>query len=256
MCITPSGHASLRSIVERKLATNFKLEDNSDNDLFGEPLPDLEIHGNVAIIPVVGPITQHASLLERTCGVTGVSHIRSMISQATSTSGVDTLLFSFNSPGGTVTGVPELANEIAELGKKYKTIGYTDSLAASAAMWLFAATDERYAAPTADLLSVGVYSYVLDTSKIYENAGVKVELFTSGDLKGIGIEGIKLSDEQKKHLQEEVDKIGVMFRAFVKERIPSINDSQMRGQTLMAQELVESGVVHGLNNTISDIFGN
>jgi ClpP class serine protease len=254
LCITTTGHAALRSVVERKLASGYKIEDG-DTDIFGEPIPGLEIYGNVAVIPVAGPITQHASLMERTCGVTGVSSIRGMISQAKQTAGVDTMLFNFNSPGGTVTGVPELANEIVELGKTYKTIGYTDSLAASAGFWLYSATNERYAAPTADLLSVGVYSYILDTSKIYEDAGAKIELFTSGDLKGIGIEGTKMSDAQKQHMQEEVDKIGVMFRSFVKERIPGIEDKHMRGQCLMASELKEVGVVDGYANTLEEIFG-
>jgi ClpP class serine protease len=202
MAITPNGHAALRSIVEKKLTTNFKLEEGKD--FFGESLPQLEVYDNIAVIPVIGPITQHASLMEKTCGVVGVSQIREMIDQATTTAGVDTIVFNFNSPGGTVTGVPELANDIVELGKKYKTVGYTDSLAASAAFWLFAATDERYAAPTADLLSVGVYSYILNMSEYYKKEGVSVELFTSGDLKGMGIPGTTLTEKQREHMQEEV----------------------------------------------------
>lgn len=255
LLITEVGHAALRQVVEKKLGGNFKMED-MDTDIFGEPLPSLEIHGNVAVIPVVGPITMHASLLERTCGVTGVSQIRSMISAATSNSQVDTLLFNFNSPGGSVTGVPELANEIVELGKKYKTIAYTDSLAASAAFWLFAACNERYASQTADLLSVGVYSYILDTSEMYKKAGVNVDKFTSGDLKGIGIEGTSLSDAQKKYMQEEVDKIGVLFRSFIKERIPGIGEDNMRGQCRMAYEILDTGAINNIANTVQDIFNN
>lgn len=257
MCITAAGHAALRSIVEKKLNGNFKSEDkDGDTDLFGEPLPALEIRGNVAYIPVIGPITQHASMIEKVCGISSVSQIRSWMNVAMATPGVDTLLFEFNSPGGTVTGVPELAQYIVEAGKKFKTIAYTDSLAASAGFWLFASANERYAAPTAELLSVGVYSYIEDVSEMYKNAGVSVDVFTSGDLKGIGIPGLKLTDVQKAYMNDEVVKIGTMFRGFIKSRLPAIKDEMMRGQTQMAFELLESGVVHGTADTIEDILHN
>jgi ClpP class serine protease len=257
MLITAKSHAALRAIVESKLAGETlkqRLED-SETDIFGDPLPKLQINGNVAVVPVYGPIVKKAGMLEKVCGICGTNQIMADINTALSTTDVDTIAFDVNSPGGTVTGVPELAEYIRdEVSSRVRTIAYTDDLAASAAFYIAVACKEFYAAPTADILSVGVYNYYLDVSKAYEKLGVEVKLFTDGALKGMGIPGTKLTKEQEAFLDAEVKKIGTMFRGFVKGQRPSIPDEMLQGQCLMAYEVEKVGGIDGLANNLADIF--
>lgn len=86
--------------------------------------------------------------------------------------------------------------------------------------------------------------------------GVTPHLFKDGRLKGMGIEGMPLTDDQKAYLQDEVMKISKLFKGFVKEKRPSISDEQMQGQTLMAYEVVGSlvdGTVSGIEDIVAGV---
>ncbi len=258
MLITQKGHAALRAVVESKLAGEMittKIEDNG-TDLFGEPLPKMQIANGIAIIPVCGPIVKKASLLEKVCGVCDVESIRADIKTALSTADLQTIVFNIASPGGTVTGIPELANYIVSIGAQVNTVAYIGELGASAAWWIASACKEIYAAESADILSIGVYNYVLDYSEAYKNEGVKVDAFVSGDLKAIGLPGLSMTDAQRKYMQDDVDKIGVMFRSFVKQQRPMIPDDMMRGQCLMGYEVYAVGGIDGTADDISALFAN
>lgn len=66
--------------------------------------------------------------------------------------------------------------------------------------------------------------------------------------------GVPLTDKQKAFLQADVDKIGVMFRSFVKGQRPSIPDEMLQGQTMFGYEVEAVGGIDGLANSISDVL--
>jgi signal peptide peptidase SppA len=209
----------------------------------------------LATIPIIGLVGHRIGMLEKTCGVVDVRDIRNNVKAALDNPLVETIVFDVNSPGGTVTGVPELASYIAEAAKKKKCVAFTDTLMASAAYYLMAGVDEIIATPSADIGSVGVYQALLDVSQLYEDMGVKVELFKDGEYKAMGIEGIPLTDKQRELLQSEVNKISVMFKGFVKQ-YRKVSDETLQGQTFMGFDAAKNGLVDGIINDSDELFVN
>lgn len=114
--------------------------------------------GNVGVIRIEGPITPRASWLTQASGLTSVDGVSSDLDAMAVDPSIAKVLFVFDSPGGAVTGVSELAAQIRDFPKP--TAGYVFGMAASAAYWLASATDRLVAADTADVGSIGVVCWV------------------------------------------------------------------------------------------------
>jgi len=236
----------------------------ADGDMWDEfdeynypPLPEMQVIevAGLAIIPVVGMITKGLSVFEqRYYGCADVDRIRQMVTAAANNPVIKRVLFVFASGGGYITGVEELAEEIAALTAKKKTYGYTDSVSCSASYELMAQCGEIYAAPSALVGSIGTFCTFTDYSKMADQIGIKVYIFASGKYKGMGTPGTSLTDEQQAFLQGRIDKEGEKFRAAVRAVRPQVTDETMQGQWLSGQEALDSGLVDGLVPTLEALL--
>jgi ClpP class serine protease len=95
------------------------------------------------------------------------------------------------------------------------SIGYADTVAASAAYALISICDEVIANPSADVGSIGCVVALLDTSKAYEQAGLKRIFITSGENKVPFAEDGSFKEEFLDEIQESVDKLNAEFAAHV-----------------------------------------
>jgi signal peptide peptidase SppA len=236
--ITPQMHASIRKLVESKLAGIEMPWDVQEQEQ--EPYT---VEGGVAVIPVEGVILRKASALERMCGACGVEQVESALMAAAGDSAVRGVFLDVDSPGGTVGGVPELGELVASIGKP--VMAYTGGQMCSAAYWLAAGAGEIVASQSAEVGSIGVYLPWEDWSRYYENAGVKVEVIRNdgADLKGMGYPGTALTESQRAELQKGVDQIADMFHAHVTSHRGAVNPDTMRGQAFLATEAVTRNLV-------------
>jgi protease-4 len=242
--ITAEAHAAIRTVFERAMSSGLldsRLEESSLLDLFPKRRPlTIDDATGIASIHVMGPLGKNLSKIEQSCGATGFEQIRADYAKALEKSARGILL-DFDSPGGTITGTPELANLIAS--KPLPTVAYTEDMMASAAYYLASGADVIVASPSASVGSIGVYIPWMDTSAAYERAGYKPDpiVNTGGDLKAIGFGG-KLSDAQRAHLQEEVDEDFDNFQAHIRQH-RDVPDSAMRGQVMSGRKALESNLV-------------
>jgi signal peptide peptidase SppA len=212
-------------------------------ELFGEA-PKPEIVSGVGIIPISGILGHRLMPIEKMLGAADVEDIGRTTEQFARDPLVHTLLFDIDSPGGTVTGIPELAELIASQSKP--TAAFTSSMAASAAYWLGSRADRFFATPSASVGSVGVYLPLVDSSGAFAHAGLRMEVVKAGRLKAIGVPGTSLTDEQRSHLQERVDQIHAQFKASVREKRRYVRDEAMQGQTFYGAEALEKNLVSDL----------
>lgn len=208
-----------------------------------ELMPDMK--DGVAVIPVDGIIGKRVSALEKSSGVVDCDDLMAMLDWAEKDEMVKGVVMDFHTPGGTVTGTPEVAKAIDRLTKSKPVIGYTDDQCCSAGYWLMSQCDAIYAAESASVGSVGVYMPFLDQSRAAEMAGLKMEVIKAGKLKGIGIPGTSLSDEQRAYLQARVDKIHSMFKKAVTSK-RQVDDEAMQGQDFMGIEAQHNGMVDSI----------
>ena len=249
--IRPETHATIGRIVQAHLSGDahsggLALESFAEQ----EAAPIRRDVDGVAVISIDGVIGKRVGQLEKSSGVTNVDEVAQVFAEAHADDKIRGILLDINSPGGSVTGTPELAGAIRESQKP--TVAYTDMQAASAAYWIASQAHHLVAAPTATVGSIGVYMAILDQSRAAEMQGVKVDVIKSGRLKGAGIPGTSLSDEQRAHFQAQSDFIHAGFRHAVRAgRKREIADELMEGQSYYAQQVVREGLVDRLG-TIQD----
>lgn len=259
MCITPNYHKILCSVVQRHIENPMQkmaVDDLFDSEDEQDDSAPYDLMEGVRVIPVHGPIGYRVSSLEKLCGVADIRDISDNLDAALNDENVETIVLDINSPGGEITGLPELSAKIVAAGKVKNTVGFTDVMACSAAQWIMASCNETYSTPSAELGSIGVYCALYDVSEAYKQEGIKTELFTSGDLKAIGMDGVSLTDKQREHLQAEIDRLGDKFRSFMKSRIPNIQDEDMQGQGIAGEIMANKGYINGSVSSIYDIFSN
>jgi signal peptide peptidase SppA len=218
--------------------------------LFGVA-PKPYVQNGVGVIPVVGVIGgPRLSPLEKMMGAVDVADLGEAIDAFAANPEVEKVAFQISSPGGTVTGVEELANKIRGLGKP--TLAYTDSEMASAAYWIGSAADRVVSSPSATVGSIGVYIAIPDYSAAAEMAGIKMVVLKSGKFKGAGIEGTSLNPDQIENLQASVDTIHGEFKDAVLMKRKMVKAEAMEGQTFSGKQAAAQGLVTGLADSFSE----
>lgn len=198
--------------------------------------------GSVAKIDVAGVIGKGVGGLERMSGVTDVDDISQAVDKAVSDETIQGILLAVNSPGGGITGVPELGSVVAGANAVKPVVAFTDQIMASAAYWIAAGASEIVASQSASSGSVGVYMAWLDSSRALELEGYKMELIKRGRFKAMGLEGTSLTDEQRAHLDASVAMVYGWFVAHVRDNRNVVPDA-LEGQSFYGEEAVAAGIV-------------
>lgn len=169
--------------------------------------------GAIAVIPVYGVIAHRT--FEASSGMTSTEGIGAMLSRAMADPEVGTIVLDIASPGGTVSGVPELASQIYRARSSKRIVAVANSQAASAAYWLGSQASEFVAIPSGSVGSIGVFSLHEDWSKWLEKEGVSITPIQAGARKLEGAPWAPLDAEAKSHFQASVDDAYRQFTAAV-----------------------------------------
>lgn len=129
--------------------------------------------GTTSVIGVTGTIMPTDSPLLRFIGGTSIDQIRAGLRTALADGGTERIVLNVDSPGGSVTGVSELADEIFASRTRKPIIAYVPGMAASAAYWLASATQRIVTADTGLLGSIGVASIAYDDRALLDRVGVR-----------------------------------------------------------------------------------
>jgi len=218
--------------------------------LFGEVPKAYIAEDGTGVIPIAGVIGKSLSPLEKMTGAVDVSDIADTIDEYCMNPQVTRIAFQVSSPGGTVTGVEELANKVRNIAKP--TMSYTDTEMASAAYWVAAAADKVVASPSSTVGSVGVYMVVADYSEAAKAEGIKMIVIKAGQHKAIGVPGAEVTDAHQAHLQEGVDEIHADFKAAVLKTRKMVKAEDMEGQVFSGKQAAQRGLVTGLADSFNE----
>ena len=219
------------------------------SQLFGVAPKPYVVDG-IGVIPVVGVIGKGLSPLEKMMGAVDVNEVSEALDAFASDPAVEKVALQISSPGGTVTGVEELANKVRNLEKP--TLAYTDSEMASAAYWIASAADRVVSSRSASVGSIGVYMAIPDYSEAAKMQGIKMVVIKSGKFKGAGIEGTSLDEDQMGNLQEGVDTIHAEFKEAVNMKRKMVKAEAMEGQVFSGKQAAAQGLVTGLADSFND----
>jgi signal peptide peptidase SppA len=168
--------------------------------------------GRLARVPIFGAITHRDTLWSLLFGGgPTVERLTQTLRDLGNDPSISTVMLEIDSPGGTVSGMPELAAEVRALAEKRHVVALANSLTASAAYWLASQADEIVATPEALVGSIGVFTMHEDYSQMMESMGVKTTYISAGKYKTEANPDQPLSAEAQAHLQSIVDDVYGLF---------------------------------------------
>lgn len=214
-----------------------------DEEIEGCSAIEQEQKGSTLILKLSGIVEQKGEDFISTEKISSI--IRSL-------SGISRIIFSIDSPGGSVDGIQDLTGTIKSTRMQgIEFIAIANPLCCSAAYWLACACDKVFlSSSTSRIGSVGVVIMHEDLSKKDEAEGKFVTEIVAGKYKRIDSEHKSLPDDGKILLQGQVDYIYSLFvdeiainRSIPVEKVISeIGD----GRIFIGQQAVVNGIADGI----------
>lgn len=203
--------------------------------------------GGTAVIDIRGTMMKRASSMT---GGASMIAVRRSIRAAVNDPEVGSILLRMDTPGGTVAGTMDLANDVSSAANKKPLFAFVEDLTASAGAWVASQATKIFANnATARYGSIGTYVVIQDVSGAAEKLGVKVHVIRAGEFKGAGVPGTKITDEQLAEWQRTIDALNDQFIAAVAsgrsmsiEQVTQLAD----GRAHPAAEALKMGLIDGI----------
>ncbi|TXH12377.1 MAG: S49 family peptidase [Hyphomicrobiaceae bacterium] len=174
--------------------------------------PPYEVHGDYAVVSIVGPMMQHASPF----GCESYASIAQRVAAAAE-SDCAAIMLKISSPGGEVSGCFELVESIRSIAKvsSKKVVAYADGGALSAGYALACAADEIVVPPSGEVGSIGTIMMLGDETAADKARGVSFRIVSSGARKGDQnphvVQGNNAPDGARESMQRKVDAYAALF---------------------------------------------
>lgn len=180
--------------------------DDDDDD--EDDTSDYTIANGVALICMDGQMTKRGSSF----GGCSTVATRQALKSAVADSAVKAIMLKISSPGGTVAGTAELAGAVAAANEIKTVYGHIDDLGCSAAYWVASQCDYLTANVTAMVGSIGTLMMLCDDTGAQEQIGIKWQVVSTGEYKGLGGDG-QVTDKLVADVQREVNELNAVFLA-------------------------------------------
>ena len=215
----------------------------------------------VAIIDINGMMMRNPDIFDVLFyGATDTAKIEEAVKSAASDGNIEQIILMINSPGGAVSGTPELGRAVAAAQAVKPVTAYCSDMCASAAYWVAAQAGKIYANETAVVGSIGVRMLLHDYSGMYEAAGIKAIPIDTGKFKSAGTPGTEVTADQVEMFQTIVNEHFTRFADAVKtgrgmsdKKFEAVKDAQI----LSAASAKEAGLIDGVatvEDVVSSIF--
>ena len=203
---------------------------------------DYEVIDRVAVVKVSGILDKRLDAIDKACmGATDYDDVSLAVSMANADGQVDAIVIDFDTPGGSVVGLAESADMLSESVKP--VVAYTETQMASAGYFMATGADLIVCSPSAEVGCIGTLQTWVDVSKAYEMMGMKREMVSSGKYKGMGWPGASLTDDQRAHLQSEVDALSDEFKGRILSARGDVPADAMEGQMHRSQNAMDAGLI-------------
>ena len=215
--------------------------------------------GGIAVLPLYGVVTQRGNMVDDISGPGSVStqQFAATLRQALADETVSQILIDIDSPGGSVYGVSELADEIVNARAQKPVVAIANSLAASAAYWIGCSASELYVTPGGEVGSIGVWQAHFDYSQALAAEGVTPTLISAGKYKVEGNPYAPLGEEAQGFMQSRVDDYYAAFTKSVARGrgvpIAQVRDGMGQGRVLGADAALAQSMVDGVA-TFDDVI--
>lgn len=204
--------------------------------------------GGVAVLSVSGVISNKANMFTRISGGASAQMLTQQVASMRSDPRVRAAVLDFDTPGGSVFGIPALAAEIRALAAEKPTASVSTGMMASAGYWLGSSANAVYISGETDY--VGSIGVVATHAYNPRSNGQQVTEITAGKYKRMASDNAPLDAEGRAYIQAQVDEI---YRAFVQavadNRRTSVDDvlaNMADGRIFVGQQAIDAGLADGI----------
>ena len=213
----------------------------------------VDVINGVAVITAYGPISKRANMMTQVSGGVSTEILRDQFRASIHDEKIKAIIFDVDSPGGTVDGTFELADEIYKARGSKPIVSLANGLMASAAYAIGSATDSIYMTGlTTHVGSIGVVAAHTDYSGYEEKQGIKTTEIYAGKYKRISSQYAPLSDAGKESIQDSVDYLYSIFVERVSQyrgvNVNTVLTSMADGRLFIGMQAVDAGLVDGVSS--------
>lgn len=183
--------------------------DDDEDEEASEPSdrkPYAVTEDGIACIPVEGTLVKKAGWLDAMSGMTGYDAIAMKLRDAVNDSAIKGILLCMDSPGGEVSGLWDLCDEIRAARSAKPVYAISDDSAYSAAYAIASSAEKVFVTRTGGVGSIGVIAVHVDQSKMDEKIGLKYTAVFAGAHKNDFSSHAPLSEDAHALLQAEIDR--------------------------------------------------
>lgn len=155
---------------------------------------NIPINGNIAVVRVYGVIDQE-----------DVLPITAELRKLAADQEIGGVVLWIDSPGGGVSAVTEIYDEVQRLNMRKPVVAYVGGVAASGGYYLAVACDKIIVKPDAILGSVGVIYVHEDLTEYLKMFGIKIEVIKTGEDKDLGAPWRPLSDDDRENIKQMIN---------------------------------------------------
>ena len=211
--------------------------------------PSFKRSGAVAVIDVVGPIVKDGGPWAEYFGLASSARITRAIHESDADDSIEKIVLNIDSPGGSVDGMFEAGDAVAQAGKP--VVAHVSGVMASAAYYIGARATAIYANRMDLIGSIGVRMTLFDYSAMFEKEGIKAIPIDTGKFKSAGEMGTEITDDQIEDFQRVVDGYFSDFREVVMagrkmgaKQWKAVSD----GRVWNAPEAIDLGLIDGIKS--------
>lgn len=205
--------------------------------------------GGIAVLPIQGVIANKAGMFTKISGGASAQMLTKQVASMRADPRVRGAVLDFDTPGGSVFGIPALGAEIRALAAEKPTASVSTGMMASAGYWTGSAANAVYLSGSTDHVgSIGVVAtHSYDPKRA---GGQQVTEVTAGRYKRMVSDTGPLTKEGRAYLQSQVDEL---YRAFVEavaeNRRASVDDvleHMADGRIFIGQQALDAGLADGI----------
>lgn len=218
--------------------------------------------GAIGILPIRGVISHRANIFTDSSGGTSTEQIGNGLDALMSNPDVGTIVLDIDSPGGAVSGVPELADKIYKARSKKNIVGVANAEAGSGAYWILSNCTTAVCLGSGMVGSIGALGIHTDKSKQNEAQGVKHTVIRAGKYKAEGAPGEPLTDEAMTNMQSIVNSFYEDFVTAVargRDSTPAkVRNGMGEGRMVRAQDALSMGMIDkigSMDDVLKEIAG-
>ena len=182
-----SAYESQESLENQEIQ---RLRDEIDR-IRNERIP---VNGNIAVVRIFGVLDQE-----------DVLPITVQLRKLADDNEVGGVVLWIDSPGGGVSAVTEIYDEVQRLNMRKPVVAYVGGVAASGGYYLAVAGDKIVVKPDAILGSIGVIYVHEDLTEYMKIFGIKIEVIKTGEDKDLGASWRPLTEDDRENIQQMIN---------------------------------------------------